>query len=83
MAQPWKPVADGLEHLGCAVAVRNIRAVDHNEEHQAEGVGHDMTLATFDLLSGVIPANPANSRALMTRRWFIDRHRPLSRQSWK
>jgi hypothetical protein len=45
MAQPWKPVADGLEQCRCSVAILHIGRMNKDEEHQPECVGGDVALA--------------------------------------
>ena len=54
MAQPWKPVADGLEQRRCSVAILHIGRMNKDEEHQPECVGGDVALAAVDLFPGVV-----------------------------
>ena len=49
VAQPWKPVADGLEQRRCSVAILHIGRMNKDEEHQPECVGGDVALAAVDL----------------------------------
>jgi hypothetical protein len=42
MAQPRKPVMNGLDHEGRAVAVLHIGGVDHGADQPAGGIGDDM-----------------------------------------
>src|SRR3954471_11156923 len=39
VAQPWKPVADGLEQRRGSVAILHIGRMNKDEEHQPECVG--------------------------------------------
>src|SRR3954468_2235745 len=56
MAQPWKPVADGLEQRRGSVAILHIGRMNMNkdEEHEAQRVGDDVALAAVDLFPGVV-----------------------------
>lgn len=44
--------------IDAAVAVLNVSSMDVNSEQKAEGVGHDMALATLNLLGAIIPEDP-------------------------
>ena len=54
MAQPWKPVADGLEQRRGSVAILHIGCMNKDEEHEAQRVGDDVALAAVDLFPGVV-----------------------------
>src|SRR5215469_8618831 len=56
VAQPWEEVVNGLDDEGCAIAVLHIGRVDRSADHQADGIGHDMALATLDLLGRIVAA---------------------------
>lgn len=62
MAQPWKALTYPLEHVYGTVAVLNIGRMDQDEDQKAAGVGEDMALSAFDLLTCVIAANSATFR---------------------
>lgn len=47
-----------LQHQSAAVAVLQPGAGHHHDDQQAEGVGHDVSLASVDLLARVIAAGP-------------------------
>ncbi len=59
VAQPWAGMAYGFQHGRRAVAVLGIGCMDDETEEHAGGIDDSMALATFDLLSSVIAANPA------------------------
>src|SRR3954466_4256831 len=54
VAQPWKPVADGLEQRRGSVAILHIGRMNKDEEHDAQRVGDDVALAAVDLFPGVV-----------------------------
>src|SRR3954449_11396155 len=54
VAQPWKPVADGLEQRRGSVAILHIGRMNQDEEHQPERVSDDVALAAVDLFPGVV-----------------------------
>ena len=54
VAQPWKPVADGLEQRRGSVAILHVGRMNKDEEHQPECVGDDVALAAVDLFPGVV-----------------------------
>src|SRR3954465_9799465 len=54
VAQPWKPVADGLEQRRCSVAILHIGRMNKDEEHDAQRVSDDVALAAVDLFPGVV-----------------------------
>jgi len=56
-----KRVAGSFDQARSTVAVLNIGAVHHAFQHVAECVGHDMPLAPFDLLAGVVSPRPTAS----------------------
>ena len=58
MAQEWIEAADWLQGGNHTIAILYTGAVNDQTDHKAVGVGHDMTLAAFDLLACIIPANP-------------------------
>ena len=64
MAQPREAEADGLENIGCAVAVLNVGGMDEDEDQKSAGVGDDVPLATLDLLARVIARYPPLSVVL-------------------
>src|SRR3954471_16210629 len=49
VAQPWKPVADGLEQRRCSVSILHIGRMNKDKEHQPECVSDDVALAPVDL----------------------------------
>ena len=49
VAQPWKPVADGLEQRRGSVAILHIGCMNKDEEHEAQRVGDDVALAAVHL----------------------------------
>ena len=49
VAQPWKPVADGLEQRRGSVAILHIGRMNKDEEHEAQRVSDDVALAPVDL----------------------------------
>ena len=57
VAQPGPAGADGFEHGRRAVAVLNRGGMDDQTDHQAEGVGHYVTLATLDPLASIVAAS--------------------------
>src|SRR5215204_2514513 len=54
VAQPWKPVADGLEQGRCSVAILHIGRMNKDKEHDAQRVSDDVALAAIDLFPGVV-----------------------------
>ena len=54
VAQPWKPVADGLEQRRCSVSILHIGRMNKDDEHDAKRVGDDVALAAVDLFPGVV-----------------------------
>src|SRR5215471_8294425 len=54
MAQPWEKVVDGRNDQLSAVAILNVGRMNHGTDQQAGGVSHDMALAPFDLLGGIV-----------------------------
>ena len=64
MAQPREAVTDAGEHIGRTVAILHISGVDHGPDKEALGVGDDMPLPAFDLLSCVIAPWPATFSGL-------------------
>ena len=58
MAQEWIEAADWLQGGNHTIAILYTGAVNDQTDHKAVGVGHDMTLAAFDLLACIIPENP-------------------------
>ncbi len=58
VAQPWKPVADGLEPRRCAVAILPIGRMNKDEEHDAQRVSDDGALAAVDLFPASQPERP-------------------------
>ena len=59
MTQPGACMAYRFQHCRSAVAVLNVGCVHHQSEEHSGGVDGGVMLATVDLLSGVIAANPA------------------------
>ena len=59
VAQPREEVVDGFDNEQRAIAVLYIGRVNRGSDHQTGGVGHDMPLAAFDLLGGIVTARPA------------------------
>ncbi len=53
MAHPWPTFENGFEHDWRSVAVLNVSAVNNKTDQEPAGVGDDVALAAFDLLSGV------------------------------
>jgi len=51
VAQPGEAMADGPEDAGRTVAVLHAGRMDDRKQQQAERIGHDMALASLDLLA--------------------------------
>jgi hypothetical protein len=47
------------QHERCAVAILDVGGVDHGVNQVSVSVGQDVTLAAFDLLTGIIAPRPA------------------------
>src|SRR3954453_23247604 len=54
VAQPWKPVADGLEQRRCSVAILHIGRMNKDEEHDVQRVSDDVALPAVDLFASVV-----------------------------
>src|SRR5215212_6169489 len=54
VAQPWKPVADGLEQGRGSVSILHIGRMNKDEQHQPECVSDDVALVAVDLFPGVV-----------------------------
>src|SRR5215218_6951135 len=54
VAQPCKPVADGLEQRRGSVSILHIGRMNQDEEHDAQCVSDDVALAAVDLFPGVV-----------------------------
>jgi len=52
VAQPWEEVVNGLDDEWRAIAVLHIGGVDRGADHQADAIGHDMSLAAPGLRRG-------------------------------
>src|SRR5690606_23179254 len=50
MPQPRPTFENGFQDIRRAVSVLNARRMDHETNHQAESINHNMTFATVDLL---------------------------------
>ena len=59
MPQPWEAKACCLHSIHSPVTILDVGGVDDNAGQKAGGVGGDVALATFDLLTRVISANSA------------------------
>lgn len=59
VAQPWEPVADRLDEIDRPATALNAGSVDGNEQHQAERVGDDVTLASHNLLARIVAPRAA------------------------
>jgi len=59
MAQPGKQVVDGANDKRGTIAILHIGGVDFSADQQAQRVGDDLALATFDLLAGIIATRTA------------------------
>jgi hypothetical protein len=59
VAQAREEVVNGLDDEWRAIAVLHISRVDRDADQQAGGIGHDMSLAAFDLLGRIVAARPA------------------------
>src|SRR5215217_1114509 len=59
VAQPGKPVADGLEQGRGSVSILHIGRMNQDEEHQSECVSDDVALAALDLFPGVVARYPS------------------------
>lgn len=57
--QPGKPLDDATQDDRSSVAILNVSGMDDGVNQIALGVGEDVTLASFDLLSGVVAPRPA------------------------
>src|SRR3972149_3312545 len=53
-AEPWKSPQKLAQHQLGAITVLNVRSMHHHGQQQPDGVNHDMALASFHLLAGVI-----------------------------
>ena len=59
MAQPWKQLVNGLDDEAGTIAILDIGRVHLSTDQQTASIGHNVTLATFDLLGRIIPTRPA------------------------
>ena len=70
MAQRREAERGEPQHLGRAIAVLHVCALKDENQHQADGVGQDVTLAALGFLACVEPANPSSSQLAATSRWL-------------
>ena len=54
VAQPGKQLVDRLDYQNCTIAILDIGRVYFGTDQQTTGIGHNVSLAPFDLL-GRIP----------------------------
>src|SRR5882724_2685168 len=59
MAQPGKQLVDGLNNQHGTIAVLDIGGVHLGTNQQTRSIGHNMTLAAFDLLCRIVNTRPA------------------------
>lgn len=59
VAQPGIAEPDRPEQVGRVVAILNVGPVDRHVDEEAQRVGDDMALASYELPARVIAANPA------------------------
>jgi hypothetical protein len=59
IAQPGKQLMDGVDEQHRPIAILDIGGVHLDTDQQTAGVSHDVSLAPFDLLGGIVAPRPA------------------------
>ena len=56
--QAWQHTFDLLDQQFAAVAILNVSRMDEHGQEQTQRIDYQVPLATFDLFTRVVPANP-------------------------
>src|SRR5262249_26249807 len=62
--EPFFELAENSQDQHRSILVLNIRRMDDERQNQAQGIDNDMTLASVDLLSGIVTSLSADLRRL-------------------